>query len=80
LLLFRGRLLARFQTPERAAPMDTLEGELAIPMDDLAPGAVGKAELRGTSWTAQNADDRPLAKGQRCRVARVEGLTLFIRA
>jgi hypothetical protein len=60
--------------------MDTLEGELAIPMDDLAPGAVGKAELRGTSWTAQNADDRPLAKGQRCRVVRVEGLTLFIRA
>jgi hypothetical protein len=80
LLLFRGRLLARFQTAGRAAPMDTLEGELAIPMDDLAPGAVGKAELRGTSWTAQNADDRPLAKGQRCRVVRVEGLTLFIRA
>jgi hypothetical protein len=80
LLLFRGRVLARFQTGERAAPMDTLEGELAIPVDDLAPGAVGKAELRGTSWTVQNADDRPLAKGQRCRVVRVEGLTLFIRA
>jgi membrane protein implicated in regulation of membrane protease activity len=80
LLLFRGRILARFQTAERATPMDTLEGELAIPMDDLAPGAVGKAELRGTSWTAQNVDDRPLAKGQRCRVVRVEGLTLFIRA
>jgi hypothetical protein len=80
LLLFRGRVLARFQTSERAAPMDTLEGELAIPVDDLAPGAVGRAELRGTSWTAQNADDRPLAKGQRCRVVRVEGLTLFIRA
>jgi membrane protein implicated in regulation of membrane protease activity len=48
-------------------------------MDDLAPGAVGKAELRGTTWTAQNADDRPLARGQRCRVARVEGLTLLIR-
>jgi membrane protein implicated in regulation of membrane protease activity len=80
LVLFRGRLLARFQTDERAAPMDTLEGELALPMDDLAPGAVGKAELRGTSWTAQNADDQPLAKGQRCRVVRVEGLTLFIRA
>ena len=80
LLLFRGRVLARFDTGARSAPMDTLEGELAIPMEDLAPGAVGKAELRGTSWTAQNADDRPLARGQRCRVVRVEGLTLFIRA
>jgi membrane protein implicated in regulation of membrane protease activity len=79
LLLFRGRLLARFQQGAHAAPMDTLEGELAIPMDDLAPGAVGKAELRGTTWTAQNADDRPLARGQRCRVTRVEGLTLLIR-
>ena len=79
LLLFRGRLLARFQAGAPGAPIDTLEGELAIPMDDLAPGAVGKAELRGTTWTAQNADDRPLARGQRCRVARVEGLTLLIR-
>ena len=79
-VLFRGRLLARFNTSERGKPIDTLEGELAIPMDDLAPGAVGRAELRGTSWTAQNADTQLLAKGQRCRVARVEGLTLFIRA
>ena len=80
LLLFRRSVLARFDTGQRAVPMDTLEGELAIPMEDLAPGAVGKAELRGTSWTAQNADDRTLTRGQRCRVARVEGLTLFIRA
>ena len=80
LLLFRGRILARFDKEQPATPMDTFEGELAIPMDDLAPGAVGRAELRGTSWTVQNADDRPLAKGQRCRVVRVEGLTLFIRA
>ena len=80
LLLFRGSVLARFDTGKPAVPMDTLEGELAIPMEDLAPGAVGKAELRGTSWTAQNADDRTLTRGQRCRVVRVEGLTLFIRA
>jgi membrane protein implicated in regulation of membrane protease activity len=80
LLLLRGRLLARAGSGAPEAPMDTLLGELAIPMEDLAPGAVGKAELRGTSWTAQNADDRLLAKGQRCRVARVEGLTLLIRA
>jgi membrane protein implicated in regulation of membrane protease activity len=80
LLLFRGRILARFDRGQVSTRMDTLEGELAIPMDDLAPGAVGKAELRGTSWTAQNADGGVLAKGQRCRVVRVEGLTLFIRA
>jgi inner membrane protein len=80
LLLFRGRLLARMRGGTPDVPMDTLVGELAMPIEDLAPGAVGKAELRGTSWTAQNADDRLLAKGQRCRVVRVDGLTLLIRA
>ncbi|MBI4638547.1 MAG: NfeD family protein [Candidatus Rokubacteria bacterium] len=80
LLLFRGPLLARLKGRERDVAMDTLEGEVATLMDDLSPGAVGKAELRGTTWTAQNGDDRPLSRGQRCRVARVEGLTLWVRA
>lgn len=80
LLLFRSRLLARFGHDAPALRMDTLEGEVATPLEDLAPGAIGKAELRGTVWTALNADDRPLAKGQRSRVVRVEGLTLHLRA
>ena len=79
LVLFRRRLLARGGMAGPAVAMDTLEGEIAIPMEDLAPGAVGRAELRGTSWNAENTDTRPLAKGQRCRVARVQGLTLLIR-
>jgi len=41
---------------------------------------LGKAELRGTAWTAHNVDARPLVKGQRGRVVRVDGLTLDIRA
>lgn len=79
LVLFRRPVLARFRAGGPDHEIDRLEGELAVVLEDLAPGAVGKAELRGTAWTAQNADDRPLAKGQRCRVARVEGLTLWIR-
>jgi hypothetical protein len=80
LLLFRNRLLAWFGHGDPGSRLDTLEGEVATPLEDLAPGAVGKAELRGTSWTAQNAGDRLLARGQRCRVIRVEGLTLHVRA
>jgi inner membrane protein len=80
LLLFRSRLLKRFGHGEPARVLDTLEDEVATPLEDLAPGAVGKAELRGTSWTARNAGDSPLARGQRCRVSRVEGLTLHLRA
>jgi inner membrane protein len=41
---------------------------------------VGKAEMRGTSWNTRNIGDQPLARGQRCRVERVEGLMIFVRA
>ena len=80
LLWFRSRLLARFGRGETERRLDTLEGEVATPLEDLAPDAIGKAELRGTTWTARNADARPLARGQRCRVVRVDGLTLHVRA
>lgn len=80
LLLFRSRLLARFGQDTPGARLDTLEGEVAIPLEDLVPAAVGKAELRGTVWSALNDDDRILFKGQRCRVVRVDGLTLYVRA
>jgi hypothetical protein len=81
LLLFRGRLVAWMKSHEPAADrVDSLVGQIAIAQEDLAPGAVGRAELRGTVWTARNADVRPLARGQRCRVERVDGLSLLIRA
>lgn len=73
--VFARRLAAR-----GSGPMDTLVGEQATLLDDLAVGGEGKAELRGTSWSARAADGAPLAKGQRCRVERVEGLTLWLRA
>jgi inner membrane protein len=41
---------------------------------------VGKAEMRGTSWNTRNVSDQTIARGQRCRVERVEGLTIFVRA
>jgi inner membrane protein len=42
--------------------------------------SVGKAEMRGTAWNTRNIGDQPLARGQRCRVERVEGLMIFVRA
>jgi hypothetical protein len=80
LVLFRGRLVAWSRAGETAPAMDTLVGEIAMPLEDLSPGSLGKVELRGTSWTARNVDERPLVKGQRSRVTRVDGLTLAIRA
>src|SRR5262245_36690912 len=58
LLIFRPYLLRVTRSQERPDPMDTLEGEVATPLDDIDPGMIGKAELRGTTWTALNHDNR----------------------
>src|SRR5262245_6638796 len=79
-LLFRRRLVDRFATPSSGRDdIDALRDEVAIALEELAPGAIGKAELRGTQWTVKNNGERPLRVGERCRVAGKEGLTLFVR-
>ncbi|HBZ71608.1 MAG TPA: hypothetical protein DEP35_18540 [Deltaproteobacteria bacterium] len=77
LVLVRPRLLGRLRTPEGVD--DTLVGEFALAQSAIAPGALGKGELRGSTWTLSNAGSVPLAPGDRCRVERVEGLTLHVR-
>lgn len=81
LLTVRKPLLGRLR-PDRGrdADFDYLLGEVAMPSEDLAGNSVGKAELRGSVWTVRNAEPTNLSKGQRCRVTRIEGLTLWIKA
>jgi membrane protein implicated in regulation of membrane protease activity len=81
LLLFRRRLIDFFRAGEgRGVGVETLIGDAGVLLEDVAPGAIGKAELRGTVWTVRGAEDRPLKRGQRVRVQRVEGLTLWVRS
>ncbi len=77
-LTFRKPLLDRLQKKMPAPQGDELAGEIATPVEKIAPDGVGKVELRGTSWNARNISPRPLAAGERCRVVRVEGLQLLI--
>jgi membrane protein implicated in regulation of membrane protease activity len=77
--LFRRPLMRRFNL-SKGKPVDRLEGETAVVTEDVVPGGVGKAEMRGASWTARSSGASALAKGCRCRVERVEGLTLWLRA
>jgi len=79
LWLFREKLL-RLTQGAAQQNIDSLIGESCVAAEDMAVNAVGKAELRGASWTARNAGEKPLARGQRCTVERVEGLTIFVRA
>jgi inner membrane protein len=81
LLVFRGPLLARLSDGRKGLPgVDSLVGEVAIPLEALAAGATGKAELRGTTWTTKNVGPTAVSKGQRGKVTKVDGLTLWIVA
>jgi membrane protein implicated in regulation of membrane protease activity len=80
LLLFRKPLLKRFHPDAAPDLVDTLIGETAQVIDDIPASGFGKVELRGTAWNARNGGDRPLVRGQRCTVERVDGLSLWVRA
>ncbi len=79
LLFFRSPLL-RWMKLDRASPdIDSLVGETGVMLDDIPPGEIGRAELRGTVWSARNTSAEILQKGHRCVVVRVDRLTLLIK-
>jgi membrane protein implicated in regulation of membrane protease activity len=78
LLVFRDPLLRRMRASEHTGPVDALTSDVATASEDIAPGAVGYAELRGSSWSARNVGASSVVKGQRCAVRRVDGLMLHI--
>ena len=79
LALFRRPIMARLTT-SGTDRVDNLIGETAIASEDIPSGGVGKAEMRGTVWSARNDGPTPLQKDTRCRVQRVDGLMLWLRA
>ncbi|RPH57295.1 MAG: NfeD family protein [Acidobacteria bacterium] len=79
LILFRQRLLRQWQVPGAPADIDSLVGDTAFALGDISPGAVGKVELRGTTWDARNSTASVITKGSRCTVIRTSQLTLFVR-
>src|SRR5438552_10913505 len=78
LFLIRPPLMRRLKLNESKV-VDTLIGEQATAMDDIATGGIGKAEMRGSTWNAQNVGTGPLSKGQRCIVESVEGLVIRVK-
>jgi membrane protein implicated in regulation of membrane protease activity len=78
-LLLRGPLLRRMHRYDwMRPPVDALSDTVATTLEEIAPGSIGRVELRGTPWSARNMGAAVLSKGQRCAVQRVDGLTLFI--
>ena len=78
LLLFRGKLQQRVQAPPPPA-VDSLLGVIAVPQSVIEPGAVGRVEVRGSTWSARNGAPVAIHGGQRCTVVGVDGLLLTVR-
>jgi inner membrane protein len=76
LLAFRRPILRMMNVD--TGPVDSLVGQVATVLDTIDAGAIGRAELRGSTWSARNLHSANLARGQRCRVERVDGLMLFL--
>lgn len=80
LMLFRRKVQSHVELSGARPPVDSLVGEIAFPVDLIAPGAVGRVALRGSNWEARNESDIALDANQRCRVTRVSGLQLGVVA
>jgi membrane protein implicated in regulation of membrane protease activity len=80
IVLLRKPLLAKFHFRNNAhVAVDSLIGQTAIALDAIAPQSAGRVELRGACWSAWNTGSEPIALNARCRVDKVEGLTLHVR-
>ena len=79
-LLFLRPIIVRKLRLHESKTVDSLVGEQALALDEIAPAAMGKAEMRGSTWSARNVGETVLLRGQRCVVAGVEGLVIHIRA
>jgi inner membrane protein len=80
IVLLRKPLLAKFHFRNKAhASVDSLIGQTATALDPMPPQAAGRVELRGACWSALNIGSEPIALNARCRVDKVEGLTLHVR-
>jgi membrane protein implicated in regulation of membrane protease activity len=79
LVTLRSRIQKRLRSPQGPA-IDSLVGQEVILLTDLPAGGEAKAELRGVPWSARAESGVALAKGQRCKVERVDGVLLYVVA
>ena len=78
LLVFRKPLRERLQEVDPDQPIDELTNETAVALEDIAVDDTGRVELRGTTWNARNNGSVLIESGQRCRIERTEGVTLWV--
>ncbi len=76
--LLRRRFLPPNRRSRTEAESASLLGELGTATSTILPGKPGDAQFRGARWPARSATGRPIEAGSGIRVARTEGITLFV--
>ncbi|HEY7188273.1 MAG TPA: NfeD family protein [Vicinamibacterales bacterium] len=80
LLLFRNPIMRRLHLGPGTTDIDSLSGERGSVLESMEPGAPGRVEVRGTTWSARNVGSSALTLGARCTVVRTDRLTLLVKA
>jgi membrane protein implicated in regulation of membrane protease activity len=57
---------------------DGVAGDYLVVTQDLAVGAQARASFRGSDWTIVNDGAASIVAGTRARIARSEGVTLYV--
>jgi membrane protein implicated in regulation of membrane protease activity len=57
---------------------DSLVGKSATASEEIGVGAVGRGELRGSTWSLKNVGEVKISAGAQCKVTAVDGLTLNV--
>jgi hypothetical protein len=78
MVTFRNRLYRRLRGHAPAVQWGPAGGVLTLP-EALDPGKHCQVEHGGTFWTVRNDSAKPMAAGERARIARVHGLTLLVQ-
>ena len=58
---------------------DSVTGGRIVLENELQPGASGRADFRGTTWTVCNVGEQPIPAGSSANIESMEGLTLKVR-
>ena len=80
LLIFVRPIIVKRLGLNKTPAVDQIAGEHAIALEAMDAESDGRAEMRGTTWSARNVGATAIARGQKCVVERVVGLTLHVRA
>lgn len=78
MVLLRRRLRRHLDKTPAGGHNERRLDEMATAAEQIAPGALGQVELRGTVWRGLNTGSTALEMGQSYRVVRIDNLTVVL--